>query len=423
MGAVSDFTASPFVQIALVLLLSLLMGLEREEHKLRPGKYVAAGVRTFVLIALFGYTLVLLSPDSMVPFTAGLLAVTAFLIASYYYKQRDGTYGFTSELAALVAFVMGALVARNEYWIAVTLAVADVLLLSAKRPLQGLAARLDRGELVTFVRFLLLTAVILPIVPNQEYTQFRLNPHQTWLVVVAVSALSYGSYLLQRFLRAGDSALLTAVLGGAYSSTLTTISLSRSSAGKSQPRRYAGAIVAASAVMYVRLGILIYVFNPMLGTHVLPVFLVLAAATGGAASFILRSERQPEPPQAPGAEIGQNPLELQTAFVFAALFLVLTVVTRLVVQYLGSGGVYALAAVTGVTDVDPFVMGLTQSAGAATPLPAAAVAVAIAAASNNIAKGIYAMSVAGPAVGRPVLLAIGASGVVGVAGMALHVLR
>ncbi len=423
MDTVREIASSSFVQIALVLLLSLLMGLEREEHKLQPGKYIAAGVRTFVLIALFGYTLVLLSPDSMVPFTAGLLAVTAFLIASYLHKQRDGTYGFTSELAALVAFAMGALVARSEYWIAVTLAVADVLLLSAKRPLQGLATRLDRGELVTFVRFLLLTAVILPIVPNQEFTQFRLNPQQTWLVVVAVSAISYASYLLQRFLRAGDSALLTAVLGGAYSSTVTTISLSRRSVGTDQPRRYAGAIVAASAVMYVRLGVLIYVFNPVLGMHTLPVLLLLAAATGSAAFFILRSERQPEAPTAPGADIGQNPLELQTAFLFAAVFLVLTVITRLVVQYLGSGGVYALAAVMGVTDVDPFVMGLTQSAQAGTPLSAAAMAVAIAAASNNIAKGIYAVSVAGAAVGRPALMALAASGVLGVAGMALHTVR
>lgn len=423
MDTFNELTSSSFVQVALVLLLSLLMGLEREEHKLQPGKYIAAGVRTFVLIALLGYTLVRLSPNDVVPFTAGLLAVTAFLIASYYYKQRDGTYGFTSELAALLAFVVGALVARNEYWIAVTLAVADVLLLSAKRPLQGLATRLDRGELVTFVRFLLLTAVILPIVPNQEFTQFRLNPQHTWLVVVAVSAISYGSYLLQRFLRSGDSALLTAVLGGAYSSTLTTITLSRRSLGTDQPHRYAGAIVAASAVMYVRLGVLIYVFNPVLGAYVLPVLLLFAAATGGAALLILRRERQPDSPQAPGADIGPNPLELQTAFLFAAVFLVLSVVTRLAVQYLGNSGVYALAAVMGVTDVDPFVMGLTQSAGTGTPLSAAALAVAIAAASNNIAKGIYALSVAGSAVGRPALVVLAISGLLCIAGMALHTLR
>lgn len=162
----SYLLSSPYAQILPVLALSFLMGLEREEHKLQPGTYVAAGVRTFPLIALIGYMLVILSPQSMLPVTGGPLAVAAFLAVAYLHKLTRGDRGLTSEMTALAAFLVGALVAREAYWVAVTIAVTDVLLLSAKARLADFVRRLDTDELITFVRSLLLSAVVLPVLPR-----------------------------------------------------------------------------------------------------------------------------------------------------------------------------------------------------------------------------------------------------------------
>ncbi|MBU0606765.1 MAG: DUF4010 domain-containing protein [Armatimonadetes bacterium] len=413
MPDLSVLLASPYAQIALVLALSFLMGLEREEHKLQPGQYVAAGVRTFPLIALVGYMLVVLAPQSVAPVTAGLLAVTAFLVTAYVHKLTERNSGFTSEMAALAAYLVGALVGHHDYWIAVTIAVTDVLLLSAKARLAGLVQRLDREELVTFVRFLLLSAVILPILPNRAFTQFDLNPFRTWLVVVVVSGISYASYLLQCKYRERGSLLLSALLGGAYSSTITTIALARRSAGRTDTRLYAGAIVLASAVMYVRLGVLVVVFNPALGFRVVPMLAGLAVLTAIVGAVLWRGGQTGEDLSVPDPAANRNPLELSTAFIFGALFIALSVATRLVSQYLGNTGVYTLAVVMGVTDIDPFILGLVQYAGQTTALGAAALAIIIATGSNNIVKGIYAISFGGRKVGIPSLICLTAISLVG----------
>jgi uncharacterized membrane protein (DUF4010 family) len=403
---------SPYVQIAIVLLLSLVMGLEREERKLEPGAHVAAGVRTIPLIALLGYMLMVLAPDDFVPVTAGLLAVASFLVVAYLHKQEAGTHGFTSELAALVAYVMGALVARDQYWVAVTIAVADVLLLSGKRQLQGFVRRMEPAELVTFMKFILLSAVILPILPNREFTVFHLNPLKTWLVVVAVSGISYASYLLHHLRKGGWSPLWSALLGGAYSSTITTVSLAKQSTSAAEPGRYAAAIVLASAVMYLRIEALVWFFNRALGALLLPVLLGMAAATALVALIMRhRAPRLVNPDVPPN--LGPNPLELSTAFIFAGLFLVLTVATRLISQHLGNAGVYGFAVAMGATDVDPFIMSLTQS-GNGTPELTAALGIIIATASNNLMKGIYAWSLGGRRVGQPALIALTALALVSV---------
>lgn len=419
MPDLSHALASPYVQIALVLALSLLMGLEREEHKHKPGMYLAAGVRTFPLIALVGYMLVTLAPDSMVPATAGLLAVTAFLVAAYLHKLSERESGFTSEMAALAAYLVGALVARGDYWIAVTIAVTDVLLLSAKARLAGLIERLDEEELITFVKFLLLSAVVLPILPNHAFTRFEINPFKTWLVVVVVSGLSYVSYLLERRYRERNSLLLSAVLGGAYSSTITTIALARQSAGKTHATLYAGAIVLASAVMYLRLGILVLVFNSRLGSELVPVLAALAAVSAVIGLVLSLGRHEAEAERTATAVHKRNPLELSTAFIFGALFIVLSVATRLTAQYLGNTGVYTLAALMGVTDIDPFILGLVQYAGHDTALATAALAIIVASGSNNIVKGIYAVGFGGRRVGLPSLIALTAISVLGVVAFVL----
>ena len=382
------------VKILLVLFLSFLIGLEREEHKTATEHYAFGGVRTFPLIGLIGYSIALLSGTQLVPLLLGFLVIGGFLALSYWHKLSTAeTAGVTSEMSGLTTYLVGALVYYEHFWIATTLSVASLLLLELKAGLEKLASRSAPGEILTLAKFLLLTAVILPILPNREFGPFHLNPFKTWLVVVAVSSISYGSYILQKLTKGRGGIVLAAFLGGAYSSTATTVVMARRAAQEDHPHLFAGGILIASGVMYLRLVILLALFNRQLLSLLALPFLVLAGLAITVGWIWSRRpdvkvdavKRQFEP---------DNPLELPAAFLFAILFLAMMVATQLAVTYLGRVGVNILAAIMGITDVDPFILGMTQAAGSITPLKEAGVAILIATASNNLIKGIYAYSLA-----------------------------
>ena len=229
------------VKIVLVLFLSFLVGLEREEHKAEADKYLFGGVRTFPLIGLIGYAIALLSGGQLVPVTLGFAVVAGFLMLSYWHKLEGSTpAGVTTEMSGLATYLVGALVYNEQYWIATTLSVAGLFLLELKTGLESLTKRVPGEEILTFTKFLLLTAVILPILPNQDFGPFQINPFKTWLVVVAVSGVSYGSYVIGRLTQGKGGVVLAAILGGAYSSTVTTLVLARRAAREHQPHLFSG---------------------------------------------------------------------------------------------------------------------------------------------------------------------------------------
>ena len=403
------------VKIVLVLFLSFLIGLEREEHKTAAGSYSFGGVRTFPLIGFIGYSIALLSGAQLLPVTLGFLVIGGFLLLSYWHKlSRAEAAGVTSEMSGLTTYLVGALVYYDHFWIATALSVASLLLLELKAALEALANRTAPQEILTFAKFLLLTAVILPALPQQEFSRFHINPFKTWLVVVAVSTISYGSYVLQKVTKERGGVVLTAFLGGAYSSTVTTVAMSRRAAREQHPHLFAGGILIASGVMYLRLVVLLILFNRQLGAMLAPAFLALAVLAIAAGWFWSRRTDEDASEIKREFEPG-NPLELLAAFFFALFFLGMLVATQLAVTYLGRAGVNILAAIMGVTDVDPFIMGMTQAAGKLTPLPVAATAVLIAAASNNLIKGLYSYSLADRKTGRQslsLLLALATAGLI-----------
>jgi len=385
-----DWLPPQGVKIFLVLFLSFLIGLEREERKTREEQYLFGGVRTFPLIGMIGYSMAVLSGPDILPQALGLLAIAGFLWLSYWHKLLTSAQaGITSEMSALTTYMVGALVSHEQFWIAASISVASIILLQLKVFLEGLAKRIGPADILTFTKFLLLTAIILPILPNEQFTEYHLNPLKTWLVVVAVSGISYGSYVLLRLTKAQGGVILAAILGGAYSSTLTTVAMAKRASREERPYLFSGAILIASGVMYLRLAILLGLFNRDLMLRLAPSFIVLAgiAICGGwlwsrregAKSRVLKRDYEPE-----------NPLELSAAFLFAGLFVVLLIATHIVVVHLGDTGIYVLAAIMGVTDIDPFIMGLTQSPPSLTPLTLASSGILVAASSNNVVKGIYA---------------------------------
>lgn len=387
------------LNIALVLALAFFMGLEREEHKQREPGYAFGGVRVFPLIGLVSYALALISAPDLLPWAIGFATVGAFMLVSYHHKLAgEPPAGLATEISALTTYAVGGLIQHEYYWIASTIGVLSVLLLELKKTMEGLARHFASTEIITVGKFLVLAVVILPIVPDRELTGFRLNPFRTWLVVVAVSGVSFASYVLQRVFKERGGVTLSAILGGAYSSTVTTVVLARESKQEPRPNLFAGSILAASGVMYLRLVILLALFNLRLAAELAPSFTALGVV-GGLAGWAV-SGRGDRTGTDPHRQRGiQNPLELKAALLFALVFVVILVLTTLVREHLGAAGLYGLAAVMGVTDVDPFILGLAQGASA-TPPSMAAAAIVIAAASNNVIKAIYARGFADRTTGR-----------------------
>jgi uncharacterized membrane protein (DUF4010 family) len=392
------------VKIVLVLFLSFLMGLEREQHKADSDHYAFGGVRTFPLIGLIGYIMAFLSGDQLMPLTLGFAVVGGFLMISFWHKLSVSVNaGVTSEIAGLATYLIGALVDHDQIWIATTLCVAGILLLELKSALESITKRVGPGEVFTFSKFLLLAAVILPVLPNRDFTRFQINPFKTWLIVVAVSAVSYGSYVIQRATKRRGGITLAAVLGGAYSSTVTTVVLARRASSEGRPHLFSGSTLIASGMMYLRLAALLLLFNRALFLKLAAPFAVLAVLAGLVGLLWARIPDRDTHEVAREFEPA-NPLELRAAFLFAFLFLIMLIATHLAVTYLGKSGVYSLAGVMGLTDVDPFIMGMTQDAGTVTPLQTGAAAILIAGASNNAVKGIYAYMISDRETGRMSLL-------------------
>jgi uncharacterized membrane protein (DUF4010 family) len=382
-------------KIILTLFLSFLVGLEREEHKATADRFVFGGIRTYPLIGLLGYAMAVLSGPQLLPLAIGFAVVGAFLWLSYQHKlQSAESVGVTTEISGLATYVVGALISQGHFWIAVTLGVLSVLLLELKLFLEGLSRRIPTQEIFTFTKFLFLTIVILPIVPNQNLGPFHINLFKTWLVVVAVSAISYGSYLLEVFTQGKGGMILSALLGGAYSSTLATVVLAkRAKDANSTHHLFSGGILMASGMMYLRLAGLIAIFNREL-FHRLSLPLLVLSAIGLIAGWLWTRLPEDRSGVITKQYVPRNPLELWVAFLFGGIFIGMLVLTSLALTHLGQRGVFGLAALMGVSDVDPFVLSLTQSAGALTTIALAAAGILIATASNNVMKAIYAFSFA-----------------------------
>ena len=403
------------LKILLALFLCFLIGLEREERRAEGHRYGFGGVRTYPLIGLIGYAMALMSGAQLLPLTFGFGVIGAFLWLSYRHKlETYNEAGVTTEISGLVTYVIGALVSRDQLWIATTIAVISMLLLELKEFLEGLSTEIPAVEILTFTKFLLLTFVILPIVPNQNYGPFAINPFKSWLIVVAISGVSYGSYLLEKLSKGKGGVRLAALLGGLYSSTFTTVVMAKQAKHAAAPHTYAGGILIASGVMYFRFLALIGIFNLELMKRLLVPFLILGAigVAGGWAWSTLSDAQQTETKP---AYLTQNPLELTAAFLLGLVFVVVLVATNFALARLGTAGIYGMAVISGLAPVDPFIMGLTQTAGTMTTMSLAVSGIVVAAASNNFAKAFIVLLVADKKTGRQslvLMLALTALGLV-----------
>lgn len=330
------------------LALGLLIGLERERSPAAK-----AGLRTFSLVALAGTLGALLSQKTGAPWVlgAGLLLMGGMMVASYFKDDEAEDPGTTTIAAIVVCYGLGAMVWYGMEQLAVTLAILTTALLYFKPELRDATRSLTRLDLVSILQFAVLSFVILPILPDQDYGPYKaLNPYQIWWMVVLISGLSLAGYAALRIAGQRHGSLLTGLFGGIASSTATTLAFSRHSRDSANMTGMAALIILlANWVVLVRLAVLVAVLQPALLRPMLT--LLGGGALTGLAMLYLFWRRLAEKPSTPVLEM-KNPTELRAALGFGLLYAGVLFAAAWLSDWVGSHGVYAVALVSGLTDVD-----------------------------------------------------------------------
>jgi len=361
----------------MVIVFGFLTGLELREYLYSKKAPIAIGTtRTFTFIALLGFVLNSISKEL---FLTGFVVLGVFFAIFYLYKINKNQKGILQILIAFITYTFGALVDISIFLIPL-IYVAIVFILSAKPTIAKLMEKIDNTELVTFSKFLILSVIILPILPKTDVIPYvSISPFKIWIAVVVVSTISYISYILQKYFLASAGIVVTGVLGGVYSSTATTVVLAK----KSISNLIEGSIVLATGVMYLRLLVIIAIFNMTLAKSLALPFISLFVIS--AIIFFILKEKSLQN----DTHFNSNPLEMEVAFIFAGLFIVMALITQFVTTNFGNLGLQLLSTIVGFTDIDPFILSLVQGKYSSVTNDDLIQAILIAVASNNILKAIY----------------------------------
>lgn len=357
-----------FRVLGLSLGLGLLVGVQRQWS----GSKVA-GIRTFPIAALAGTLSAVLGREFGQPawiVAAGILAIGAISIAGEVIEARASPPprpGITTPVALIAMFLVGALAAVGPAAAVIAVGVAIAILLQLKGPLHGLAAKLGEKDLRAFMLFAAITFVILPILPDRILFQERLgdlavwNPHEIWLMVVLIVGLSIAGYIGAKIVGPGAGDILLGLLGGLVSSTATTFAASRRAraGGEGAARPAALIVTLASGVVYIRVLVLLAIFAPDLIRTSLPPIAILLAISAVFAAVGAANNRAPHDDL---AGIG-NPSELRSALVFAVLYALVLFAVAGANRALGDPGLYIVAAISGLTDMDAITLSTARHWG------------------------------------------------------------
>jgi uncharacterized membrane protein (DUF4010 family) len=382
------------ISLALVTVFSLLIGLsQRHLHSLAHESDRTFGTdRTFTFIGILGFILFLLGPNNGYLFMGGGLVLSMVMGISYYFHIRDmKDYGATTIFIALITYCIGPLTLTQPLWLVLLVVVVVLIITELKETFASISQKFDRYEFITLAKFLIIAGVILPMLPDGPIIKgLSLTPYKIWLAIVVISSISYCSYLLKKFVFPRASIILSGILGGLYSSTATTIILAKKSSKEPQNlQQYMAGIIFATAVMYLRILILILIFSPPLFVSVWFYFVGLFIATVAIGVVMLFYKNKAVATFDEELQIDKNPLEFKVAVIFTALYIAFTFITYEVLTRFGTPGLNVLSYLVGLTDIDPFLINLFQGKFGV-PLQAIIVATFQAIISNNLLKMVYA---------------------------------
>ena len=412
MEALEPVTLDPLgiaLRFAAALALGVLLGLERERAKAEAS---FAGVRTFGLLALAGGVAAFLESPLALPWIAlaVFLAVAGLVIVSYAVTAQRGEIGMTTEISALLAFLLGFLCVGGQVLTAAGLAVASGAVLALKEWLHRLAGRIETEDIEATLKFAIVSVIILPLVPDKSFGPPPLdviNPYKIWLMVVLISGLNFASYLLVKGVGAEHGIGLTGLLGGLVSSTAVTLGFAqRSRQHPHQVSPLALGILVAWTVMFVRVVLLVAAVHADLAPRI-----GLAMAAFGVPSLLICGVlwRRRRSAETAAVSTGENPFELGAAVRFGLLFGAITFAAKAAQVYLGDAGLYLAGAIAGLTDVDAITLSMAQlaRADAANAGPASRTIV-IAVASNTLFKAGMVTFLGAPGLRRIIVPAAGA---------------
>lgn len=371
--------------------IGLILGLERE-FDTATGNEHFAGLRTFTLVALLGYIITFLSKQyhSWI-FALSLPGMFILLSIFHFAKTQKNNLGIVTELSLLIAFCLGSLVAFHFIREALAAAVVTTTVLALRQQFKKIIARITQDELYAFIKFIILSLLILPFLPNKDFGPGGvINPQSIGLVVVVTSSISFIGYFLMKFGSANKGILLTAFLGGTYSSTTVTwVFSARSKESPALSNTYAAGIILASSVMFMRVLLVTYLFNNAIFLVLLVPCLLLTLVGLLWVFFITRRIKQKT--QSSPLQLG-NPINILNAMFFGVLFTGISVLVFYADKFFGTSGLYLSGLLSGVSDVDAISISMARYARENNQLNIAVIVIVLAMLSNTIVKAVVAIT-------------------------------
>ena len=375
-----------------VVIFSFIIGLEVRAYLTKfhenDARVFFGTTRTYAFLGILGFILYEIEPKNFSLFIVGFLSITILYSILYKKMLETDKNSILLYIVSIIVYSFGPLVGIFPLWISALIFVLVIFLLNSKKRILTFHPKINIYELETFGKIILLSAVVLPLLPTDNNIPYLgISLYKIWLTVVVISTISYISYLVQKYIFPSKGVLLTGILGGAYSSTATTVVLSKKAQAVEDTNMFTSSIISATFMMYLRLLIIAAIFNLEVLKVVATPYIVFGFITL-IISFVYYKKATDEISTIETED--KNPLELGTAFVFAILFIVTMFITNFVVNNYGTTGLNILSFIIGMTDIDPFILALLTGKY---NIDAAAVASAmlIATGSNNILKAVYAV--------------------------------
>lgn len=391
----SEFDFQMVQHFLIALLLGALVGIEREKHRRDEQPASFGGLRTFILLAQAGAVSAWLSLNlqSHWLFVVTVLVISLAVLTAYVLENRSATTapGLTTEISGITVCLLGGAVMYGYAELAVMLAILTSAVLTFKQPLHGIVSKIGTDDLYAGVKLLIASFIVLPLLPNHTIDPWHaLNPYKLWLLVILISAISLLGYVAVRWLGNARGSVLTGISGGLASSTAVTLSFARSSKLEGDPLAadtQACGVLLAWLVMFIRVLVMVgIVFDPLISALWLPFSLMAACTAVMAAWHYWRGRDRFQAPQQSAVKMN-NPFSLWSAIKFGAAFAAILLLVKLTEKYAVDEGLYILAAVAGLTDVDAITLSMAEYARRTSDgLALAAGAITVAALSNTVVK-------------------------------------
>jgi uncharacterized membrane protein (DUF4010 family) len=386
-----SFDLGGFAGVIVAILGGAAVGVERQQsgHATGPDARLG-GIRTFTLLGtIAGIAGMLIAAEQVVPATLLIAGAIALIVAGYV-RASKGDIDATTEVAAVVVIGAGILGGLGQLQFSAALTTLTVLLLAEKPRLHGFIAKLDEPTMLAAARFAVMSIVILPLLPEGPFGPGPgIKPRELWMLVLLFSGMSFVGYIAQRMSGAAGYPL-TGLLGGLVSSTSVTLTFSRlSKAHPQQEGQLAIGVVAASAVMFVRVAIAVAVLEMSL---LLPLARYLAAPFVVALAGVALAWRSLRGSTTEPAKL-RNPLQLRSAIEMALLFQAVLFAVFYMRQWVGDVGMLASGFVLGLTDVDALTLSMARSVASGTSIDAACRAITAGVIANSLMKAGIAFAI------------------------------